>query len=71
MTQTEMRQIQERAGRAAYLARRRDQRRISEAEYIDLLNALRRKQGLWPLRTPELQRAVGWKEMRHDDAVCE
>src|SRR5205085_2441903 len=46
MTQAEMRSLQELAGRALYLARLRDQRRITETEYVDRLNDLRRQQGL-------------------------
>jgi hypothetical protein len=50
MTRQEMEQLCELAGRAQYLARLRDRRRITEKEYFDRLNDLRRQHGLWLLR---------------------
>jgi hypothetical protein len=49
MTQAETKSFQELAGRAVYLARLLDQKHISETEYIDRLNDLRRQHGLWPI----------------------
>src|ERR1051325_2409817 len=45
MTEDEMHKFKELAGRALYLGRLRDRRRITEAEYIGLLNLLREQHG--------------------------
>jgi hypothetical protein len=59
MTEAEKRKLQELAGRAAYLARLRDQRRISDHEYIERLNQLRGKHGLWPISEEQLGKDAG------------
>jgi hypothetical protein len=49
MTDDEVHELKELAAKAHYLARQRDIRRISDAEYIELLNALREQHGLRPI----------------------
>ena len=52
MSRDEMKRLQALAGRANYLARLRDQGRMSESDYIERLNEVRREYGLWPLQRP-------------------
>ncbi len=50
MTQDEKQSLQALAKRALQLARLREQKHITETEYIVRLNDLRSEHGLWPLR---------------------
>jgi hypothetical protein len=65
VTDGEMRQLQDLAGQACYLARLRDRQRFSETEFIDRLNELRQKHGLWPIhptapgRRPKVELGTG------------
>jgi len=45
--------LTELAREAHYIARQREQRKISEAEYIQLLNVVRQRYGLYPIPTGE------------------
>ena len=65
MTEAEKRKLQELAGRAVYLARLRDLRRISDHEYIERLNQLRGRHGLWPIRAEQLGQNVGTTPARN------
>jgi hypothetical protein len=52
MKETDVRVLQNLAGKAAYLARLRDRGTITEHEYILRLNQVRKEYGLWPIRPP-------------------
>ena len=49
MTEDEMQRLKDLASRALHPARLRDTRRITESEYVDRLNVLRKQHGLWPI----------------------
>jgi len=58
VTEKEMQQLRQLAGEAQCLARLRDRHMISDTEYVDKLNVLRRQHGLWPLPLPERNRTT-------------